>query len=244
MLLKKPAHIAQAAISTPELHYEWDEADLGKIFNKEGNDAFFDRINTISYRANTALAVAIAEWIVWRYETLSDDEIPYQFLEAGWAAVVDNRYNSLVEPNHDNEWQGPIRGPMSLAFMLIKEAIAVEERELELVPILNMTELAEHILPDCTAYLAWRDSVLDRLEKLYPLDSEETRGDVVPREVFDLSIGFDPDMCEILINQFLRKLDPSDNPILNTPEEMLNLRFDGEPFVFNEEQDRENRFNW
>ena len=101
--------------------------------------------------------------------------------------------------------------------------------------------MAEYLLTDPGPYLRWRDRVLERLEVLYPLNPEDPRGAVVPREALDPDIDFHPEQIEDLINNFLKKLKPKTNPFLNPPQEMLEQGFDGTPYHFDAGEDLRRR---
>ena len=243
MVLSIPHYIQSANIQNNVLRYKWDDWDLHQYYTNIDDDDLGDRIEHLSYRANTALTIACAEWVVHRYDMVSDDEEPDQYLEAAWAAVVDVAYLFLWEPP-DEQWLGPIRGPLSVAMLIVKEAIMSAELEEYKMPALYITSLAKHVLPDATAFLDWRSRTVDRLEKFYIEDPEETRGEVVPREAMDPDFLFNVNQTEGLINRFLFRLDYKVNPFLNSPEDMMELHFEGTPYKFDIELDRKNRYEW
>jgi hypothetical protein len=56
-------------------------------------------------------------------------------------------------------------------------------------------------------------------------------GELVPRELFDPSFEYNPELSLRLIGQFLLPLEnDEDNPFLATPEEMLEDGFVGTPY--------------
>jgi hypothetical protein len=85
---------------------------------------------------------------------------------------------------------------------------------------------------------------MTRLQNLYPLNSEEKLGEVVPQEALDPTLDFQIEQTEPFVNRFLRSLDYRTNPFLNSPEQMLDRGFKGTPYVFNIEEDRKARFEW
>ena len=170
--------------------------------------------------------------------------MPHQYLEAAWAAVINDRYLDPWEPP-DEDWLGPIRGPLSIAMLIIKEAVmtAIFEFSPGIAPS-YISNLVGYVLKDRTPFLRWRELVLNRLKKFYPLNLEETLGEVVPREALDPDFNFSPEFTEKLINKFLGSLDYKTNPFLNSPEEMISLKFEGTPYKFDIEKDRLDRFEW
>src|SRR6185436_19064573 len=78
----------------------------------------------IEPRARMALAVALTEWIVWRFDGLHGRTQPAAFLEAAWCATADPRYLRFFEvPRED--WQGPVEGPLWCAITHLRHALAV-----------------------------------------------------------------------------------------------------------------------
>ena len=239
-----PKYIEAANIRTPQLRYRWDDWRLEEFYGDLSDEDLIDRIDDLSYRASVAMTIACAEWVVHRFDAVSNDRIPHQYVEAAWAAVVDEKYLSEWQPP-DDDWIGPVRGPLSVALLIIRESIGIAVHEDEqAVPVLYIGNLAEHILPDPEPFLAWRDAALERLGFLYPFNAEETLGEVVPREVFDPSYPFRIEMTERLARAFLRTLDHRGNPFLVSPKAMVESGFEGTPYEFSLEEDQRKRVEW
>jgi hypothetical protein len=100
------------------------------------------------------------------------------------------------------------------------------------------------VLGNSKPYVRWRDFVLARFEKLYAVDPRDELGDVVPREAVDLDVDFEPTDTERMVNNYLLSIDYSANPLLNTPEIMLQIGFEGTPYVFDLLEDRRKRIDW
>lgn len=88
------------------------------------------------------------------------------------------------------------------------------------------------------------DRVLKRLLDWYPLNSDETLGDAVPRAALDPEQVVHLDDTEALINRFLVTLDHRANPFLTSPERMREQGLPGTPYTFNIQADRRARFQW
>lgn len=245
MALEIPSYVRNAEIQDNHLRYRWDDSNPQQAYAvSDGEEELSDQTERLSFRANMALTIASAEWVIHRYDLLSDDRTPHEYLEASWAAVVDHRYLCPWEvPAED--WRGPIRAPIAVALLIVQEAVraAVHEDSLG-VPVLYMSNLAKYILPQSAAFLAWRDPVIDRLREASPFDPQETLGEVVPREAFDLGSSFVSSTTEFVINGFLARLNPGSNPFLHSPEEMVELHFDGIPYRFDIQKDRRDRMEW
>ena len=87
---------------------------------------------------------------------------------------------------------------------------------------------------------------MKRFDALYPRDSEDEVGEVVPREAVDPENEFSVESTEYLIQKFLISLDYSSNIFLSSPNEMLEededgKSFQGTPYAFDIEIDRKSR---
>lgn len=243
MALPIPQYIQIADIQDINIKYLWDDWDV------EATDMPLDKVlqkrfGAISQRAVATFTIGTAEWVVYRFGTLSNDPVPNQCLEAAWAQIVDFCY-SFYEDIRQDQWNGPIRGPIGIA--LRRVGFAIQQAELGHDPAWRagrISNLAEHIITNPTPYKDWRERVLTRLEKLYPIDSNETLGEVIPREALDPDFDFKVEETDSLINQFLSQLNHDQNPFLNSPQKMLSLGFKGIPYTFNIKDERKNRLEW
>lgn len=243
MTLVVPSYIQRAGISSNIIRFRWDDWDC-RLADIPLDDALLARLREISQRANVAVTIASGEWIFHRFDLLSDDPTPWRCAEAAWAQILDWRYAVDWEPEEE-EWFGPVRGPLMMAMVWVVDA--VEELEHDGDPAVSaacISKLATHVLPDDLPFRQWRELILARLETLYPLDPEERLGEVVPREALDPDFAFSLEMTKPLINRFLSGLSPEKNPLLNSSEEMLEEGFEGTPYVFDIEKDRQLRFEW
>jgi hypothetical protein len=244
MPLSSPSHIASASLCQPEIRYVWRDWEENGVYDTPEDDTLLDRLEGLSFRANLALTIACAEWVIYRYECVADIQMHLQFIEAAWAAVVDDRYLRPWEPL-DDECSGPVKGPLAASLMIIQEAVHAMATEAgNGLTAIYISNLASHVLPQIEAFMTWREQVLSGLESLAPLDPEETLGDVVPREYFAAPQRFKSEMAESFVRKFLQGLDVNSNPSLHTPEELEELHFEAVPYDFNLAQDRSNRREW
>ncbi len=240
MSLIIPRYIADAHINTTELRYEWDDWDVHKA-DRPSDPAFVKVTDNFLDRANIALTLAIAEWVMYRFNAVYSDYLPFDYIEGFWAMNVDWRYCKQFKPI-DAEWAGPILGPMELAILIANDAfINATENDSTAINPSWMSNLAVYILPDSAAFLAWQKKVIARIEKYYLAEEEDEDdlfleqdhlGPPVPRELFDPEYEFNPEMTAQLINKFLISLDYTVNPFLRSPEEMHDLGFEGRPYTY------------
>lgn len=237
MGLSEPHYIRAAQVLDPALRYEWDDWQLQAIFDKDEN-AFRERMGRLSYRAALAFTIATGEWIVHRYDAVSADPEPLLHMEAMWAGVVDSRYVRYWEPPDEN-WLGPIRGPLRLAIIFTLEAMVDGDACGDVgLSADRAANVAVRVLPDSRPYLTWREQIVERLERLYPFDAADPMGDVVPREAMDPAVEFDASMTEELVDRFLRGLAPGANRFLASPAELREREFQGQPYRFDIQRDR------
>ena len=246
MTLSAPRYIEAANIQDPTIRYRWDDWNVEQA-EEPLDEAFYKLLEGISQRANAALTIATAEWIVQRFATLADTRLPWQYIEAGWAQVVDFRYGALAWDMSVQEhvWAGPVLRPIWTAMYRIQFALEVaKDDETPELRAAWITRLAPYVMTDPTPYESWLKAVIARLQRLYPRDPRETLGEVVPREAFDPRFDFAIEQTEPLVNRFLGALDYRANPFLARPEAMLAEGFESTPYVFSLERDRRSRLEW
>jgi hypothetical protein len=243
MALTIPSYLQLPDIQSPVIRYTWDDWDVERVEIPLEED-IQERLHRISQRSAAAFAIGTAEWILYRFGSLSSDPSPVLRLEAAWAQIVNIRYSKQNDVD-TRDWRGPVYGPVGLAVRRAVVAVAEAERAGE--PAWragSACKVAQHVINDPTPYRKWREQILTRLERLYPLDPDETLGDVVPREAMDPDRQFDPSETETLVNLFLAELPFSNNPFINSPEQMFEQGFEGTPFVLDQEADRRARHDW
>jgi hypothetical protein len=243
MAISISPYIQRANIQDPAIRYRWDDWDFDEAETPVDPELQAE-LEKLSLRSNIALAIATAEWVVFRFEAMLDDLLPLDYLEAAWAQEIDFHYGFVWwQPIHDEEWLGPVKGPVREAIAWVMEIIrSVEETEEHPAEMCaSLSKLTEHVLSDSTPYQTWRSRVLRRLDELYPFDAADPMGDVVPKEALDPDRVFRLQESETLVNRFLAGADREDNDFLKSAEDMLNEGFEGTPYVFSLADDRRKR---
>jgi len=233
-MLMVPKHIHEAGITTRVLLYPWDEWNVRSHYMFEDADQF-TRLDGLTDKANTALAIATGEWICERFKTLDDDPRPLQFLEAAWAAVVHSAYCEFTVTD-DDEWRGPVRAPLALTISIINDALFCLNDNPDLAfRSCWMFNLAKHVLPDTTIFEEWFEACVKRLEAFHDVardvsEEEEDlfaeypwQGSSIPREAFEPDFSYQPDLAPQLLDRFLKALRPDQNPYLRTAQEIEDL---------------------
>jgi hypothetical protein len=94
----------------------------------------------------------------------------------------------------------------------------------------------DQVLPKAGAahYKAWRQSVLKRLQAFYLMKMEEDDwlGPALPPQAFDPDVPYTPEHAPELLRRLLKGVDPSANPFLVQPGELVKLGFEGKPYSY------------
>lgn len=243
MALGMPPYIAEAGLDSPEIRFVWDEwGSKRSIYKTERDPQLISTVRPLSQRCRIALVNGVAEWIVYRFRTFLDTDLPYDALEAGWAGLVDRKYLLPFDMSEDEGWSGPVKGVIRRALLFVHDNVDLAWANGETIHLcVKIINLARYVLPNTSAFEAWLAEVLGRLIRLSTADTADYLGDVVPREALDVLRPFDPSTAEALIRKFLSELTPGRNAFLATPKTMLDWGFRGEPYTFDQALDRETR---
>jgi hypothetical protein len=234
-----PAYIRSAQIATHIIRYPWDEWKVNDYFLGLDADRF-KRLDKLSHAANLALAIGSAEWICHRLSSLSSDPNPNHFLEAAWAAIVHPGYCRDVETIAD-QWRGPVRGPLNIAISIVHDGIhRLNTDPHEATRACWMHNLANHVLPRNDEFQSWFEKCVVRFEQYHPfLESDDfweegpAFGSPVPREALDPANPYNAENSPALLDRFLQRLTPDQNPFLMKPEELLDIPgFQGVPYRY------------
>ncbi|MCA9469790.1 MAG: hypothetical protein KC643_30695 [Nitrospira sp.] len=229
MGLLVPNYIIDANVATNLIHYYWDEWSVKDYFIEVEEDQF-ERLDDLSDAANLALAIGCGEWISYRLSLLNNDPVPQNYLEAAWAAIVYPGYCKYIE-TVDDEWRGPIRGPLNMTISILNDGIHCRDTDSqEATRSCWMYNLAQHVLPHTDEFDRWFEACVLRLELYHPWVEDDDIweegppfGLPVPREVLDPSFSYDPENAPELIDRFLRSLNPEHNPFLPSNDEDLEV---------------------
>jgi hypothetical protein len=236
-----PKYIQTAKIQDDTIRYRWDDWNEEQAQEPIDED-FLARLQGLSQRAIFAFTAGTAEWILHRFGTLCDSPLPFQYLEAAWAMMIDLRYCGVTWEGYTKEsegWVGPVKRPIAIAMTNVEYIFeAIVEYDDPEISGAWITNLAQYILTDPNPYKKWRERIIERLEALYTLNPEDKLGEVIPPEALDPDFDFQPEQTQSLINKFLVTLNYRANPFLNSPEKMRKQGFEGTPYIFDIEAER------
>jgi hypothetical protein len=155
------------------------------------------------------------------------------------------RYCRVTWDDYTHEsagWVGQVKRPIAIAMTRVEYTFqAILEYGNPELSGGWLDNLAQYVITDPAPYQMWRDRVIERLEALYPWSADDKLGEVVPREALDPDFDFRLEQTESLINRFLATLDYRSNPFLNSPDKILEQGFEGTPYIFDIERDRQSR---
>ena len=237
MVLKVANYIKHADIVNPKILYKWDENDVTPIYMPADND-LVEILNKINPRAVCGLTIATAEWVVHRYYSMYNDEMPLQYLEAAWAGNVDLAYIRYIETD-DDLWRGPVLGPINLAISIVIDVLFAEEDGMESPENASwIYNLANSVLPTTARFSEWHNNCVERLLKFYA-NYEENKDDwfgedidetIIPRDLFDPEFDYKPEIAESLMSDYLQYIENQENPFLRKTSEMVEIGFEGKPY--------------
>lgn len=226
--------------------FAWDDAVGGAT--QWGGDAVAARVLAsalrMECRARMALAVALAEWVVWRFEGLHQRSEPTDVVEAAWCGTADPRYLRFFELTR-SQWLGPVEGPLWTAITHLRQGIAAGvDFPKDLYDTLALlTKLALYVQPQPDALLEWLPVVLDRLETAFPVTPDDPLADLfsrdpssrmgpwVSRDMFDPAASWHLGDGRRFLQQVLSTARDEKNPFLARPDELADARFTGVPYV-------------
>jgi len=206
--------------------YAWNEWEVQSYFNWADN-AELARLSLLTGRANIALAIAICEWIEARFVPHGLDKRLSQYIDAGWAALIDRDYSEWIELEFP-AWAGPVREPQLIAMGIINEAYYESDDNPEMAwRACYALNLARYVLPETADFEEWFAVIRTRLEASHSWQAEGGRkddifatemdqGGPVAREVFDPDHAYDPSDARKLLSALVARLDRN-NPYLHLP---------------------------
>lgn len=237
-ILQRPAWVPPVMGEVARPGFAWDEWNVTKAY-RPGDSELQARMAVLTHRANMAMCTAIAEWVVWRFESQSVNFRPLLMLEAAWAAGVHTAYARYPE-FHDDDWRGVVRGPIRIAIGIVADLVWGLKTAVPGRNVAWASQLAEHVRPDAAVFRTWRDACVARLEVRFRastsdvdvvFEDEVDIGSWVPRELFDPMREVRQDEARSLVAGFVASLDPHRNPWLHMTEEMRGFSdYKGTPY--------------
>lgn len=188
---------------TREPTHSWDEWHVRKYFFF-AEKSLFARLDQLTRRANTALTLAVCEWVEEWLSAFTRDKTLEAYIEAGWPAQIDPRHTEFFQI-FDDDWRGPILGPSVIAIGIINEVFyqSFEEPRMAFRSCYAIN-LARHLFGPLEHFESWLERSIRRLEQHHGrltepeepadlLEKEFPKGKLVARELFDLTVPYEPE---------------------------------------------------
>lgn len=239
----RPAWVTLDDADRFSLRFLWDDSRVEAELTAD-QGPLLEALEGVSIRGRMGLAVALYEWLVWRFKDLHDLQVPQQVLQSAWCGTVDPRYLRYFElERHD--WLGPIAGPLWCGMTHLSFGInqgAHYEGDMD-DALGFLYRLLSHVLPRPDTLDRWLEPVLARLAEHYPevaadpLDDlfdkrlGEQLGPLVGRSVFDLSRPMNVNEDRNFLRDCFAQALAENNPFLASREDLVDLDFEGEPYV-------------
>jgi len=232
-MLKAPAYIKTSGVIGTALTYEWAPHKGTELIEKVPKN-IADTVLQMSLRANFVLAIAVAEWIMWRLDSATVYPQLALYVDALWARTVDKSYlkvNSLDTPKDASD---PRTGPLiemedALYTAFRKSTQNHPERGMAAGGLVSLTR---YTLPSTEGFDDWLRRTLARFFEHCRLDPESRAGGLVPRAFLDPDVEIQPALIPALLDEQLSQIEWAGNPFLATPDEMRAGGFNGTPYRY------------
>lgn len=212
MSLSPPSYVPIALLRDMPVVHRWDDWDPYVLLGTQDPQTQAS-LARVTDRAQIAFAIACAEWVVYRFQSVCDDRRQYDFLEVFWASEMSSAY-AVPSPLPEEEWKGPIRAPIDLSLVTVINTFYTTEDGAGDVDAAFAERIPLHVLNDQTPFLRWRGMVLERLHVLFPRNQGDANGPPVPREAMDPRFDVSAETLKEYVDRFLRQLDGAVNPFL------------------------------
>jgi hypothetical protein len=204
--------VPDTAVYTTAPAYVWDAYDPYSVLG-DRDPSTDEIVRKLTERARIAYALGCAEWVVFTLSPLIEDDRPMQQLQAFWAFQMSDRY-ALPHELIEAEWQGPVRGPIDLSLVTVRNTVATIEDGEAYIHASFAERIPQYTLRDPAPFLTWRAHALKALTEFASATNSE-RGDPIPRELMMNS----PELYQRLppgewVDRLLASVDPTRNPYL------------------------------
>lgn len=211
--MMRPPSIPETAICTASPSFVWSAYDPYSVL-ADRSPATDEIMNQLTERARIAYALGCSEWVVFALAPLIDDARPLQLLQTFWAFQMSNRF-ALPDELMEEEWQGPVRGPIDLSLVTVRNTVLCAEDGTSQIHASFAELIPLHVLREPGPLHAWRAHALEALMN-FTRGSTEGRGEPVPRElIMGLREAPEELPSDELVGRFLDSVDPAQNPYLD-----------------------------
>jgi hypothetical protein len=233
-MLSIPKHIEKSAIIGVPISYKWKASYQVVLIDKVPRN-LVKAIHGLSCTATFSLVLGIGEWLLWRLQGMTDYQQVYHYVEALWAATIDEKYLKERElPTPKDRKEDPAYGAL---YGLEEELFTVTTNALLNHPeraktAAGLVTFVRYTLPNTDAFDAWLQESLKRFADKFPYDIDNPEGVIVPRRFMELDVDLSEDSIPNMLEEQLRSIQYEQNPFLMSPNELKASGFEGEPYRF------------
>ncbi|MGL4237213.1 hypothetical protein [Tabrizicola sp.] len=223
--------VPDGALGPPHaIDFAWDEPNYLSHFYFLPADTH-DRLLSLTKNANFALAIGSAEWIRARFAPFDADRQMRDYLAAAWADMAPGWRCAYFFPP-DDDWRGPVRGPMVAAMTILNDAMSGRGDNPEQADrAVWMHNLAMHVVKPSVPYTAWWEAMVARLEQTHSWTVEGPpvvdifadrfpQGDSVSPEALMQDVVYDPAQALRQLERFVERERRDGNPFVLDETEM------------------------
>ncbi len=205
MTYELPTYVHRSERVLPLSNERWDDWDpYSKIALPDPE--LKAKLSRTSNCAITAFSLGCAEWVVAALPPGDHLSESAEYLEAFWVYIFGFR-DAVPAETEDNDWKGPIRGPINLCLMTVLNTIILAEFGSPAQNGAFAARIAIHVLGNSAAFLAWQNLVVERLLLHCGRAAENEDGVPVPRELLDPSRPYDPGEASSLVRSAIDNVD-------------------------------------
>lgn len=233
-MLSIPKHIKESGIIAAPIGYKWKASHQVVLMDKVPRN--MERaIHGLSCKATFSMVLGVGEWLLWRLHGLTDYEQVYHYVEALWAATIDENYlkeEELPTPKDKivNPAYGALYGLEEELFNVTTDASLNDPERAKSAA--GFVSFVRYTLPETEAFDSWLQESIRRMADKFPYDKDHPDGVIIPRSFMNLSVALNEDSIPQLLDQQLKLIAPEQNPFLFNPEELKASGFEGEPYRF------------
>ncbi|MBN8632084.1 MAG: hypothetical protein J0L76_14670 [Rhodobacterales bacterium] len=215
-----PSFAASARFDRDWPNFAWDEWDIEPYYANH-DPAQLARLSLLSGNANHALMCACGYWIVERFRRLDLSREAEDFLDVAAVSTYEAPAYEYFEID-DEDWRGPIRGPLALMITISVDALyCLAEDPEPAVRACYMYNLCRHVLSPDDEFLTWFEASVRRLERSHrivqaPLampSPDLVMGLAVPVSAFEPRLAYSADEEQRAFALARQHVNPS-NPFL------------------------------
>ena len=158
-MLRTLEHLRSLDLKIPDENLVWDDANTEAV-ESDIDQELLETLRQLPVARQAAITFELAEWIIFRFETLVNCTLPTLWLEAAWVGLgdINNIHRTWEEVRDEKEWKGKLRGPIDLAMRHVEWALqdTVDPKESDTAHnTAQLASLVKHVFTDKLIFQQW-----------------------------------------------------------------------------------------